>query len=34
MTPTATQSLALGTGGIEPVDLGREHRCGFRQSLD
>jgi para-nitrobenzyl esterase len=28
------QSLAPGPGGIHPVDLGREHRCGFWQSLD
>jgi para-nitrobenzyl esterase len=27
------QSLAPGHGGIRPVDLGREHRCGFWQSL-
>jgi hypothetical protein len=27
------QSLAPGSGGIRPVDLGREHRCGFWQSL-
>jgi para-nitrobenzyl esterase len=27
------QSLAPGPGGIHPVDLGREHRCGFWQSL-
>jgi para-nitrobenzyl esterase len=27
------QSLAPGPGGIRPVDLGREHRCGFWQSL-
>ncbi|WP_345439049.1 carboxylesterase/lipase family protein [Actinoallomurus vinaceus] len=26
-------SLAPGSGGIRPVDLGREHRCGFWASL-
>jgi para-nitrobenzyl esterase len=28
------QALAPGSGGIRPVDLGREHQCGFWQSLD
>jgi len=27
------QSLAPGRGGIHPIDLGREHQCGFWRSI-
>jgi hypothetical protein len=27
------QSLGTGAGGITPVDLAGEHRCGFWQSI-
>ncbi|MFC7620978.1 carboxylesterase/lipase family protein [Microlunatus sp. GCM10028923] len=30
---TRVQALAPGAGGIRPVDLHREHRCGFWNSL-
>jgi para-nitrobenzyl esterase len=32
--PGAAQSLAPGKYGIQPIDLAREHDCGFWSQID